>query len=56
MVPERFFALFGEVKDFLDLENQVAGQATWVDILQAGDHVSLNLINVGLDAKPPFIK
>jgi len=51
-----FLRCFGEVKDFLDLENQVAGQATWVDILQAGDHVALNLINVGLDAETAFYK
>jgi YegS/Rv2252/BmrU family lipid kinase len=51
-----FLRCFGEVKDFLDLENQAHGQAISVDILQAGDHVALNLINVGLDAETAFYK
>lgn len=51
-----FLRCFGTVEVFLDLENQVAGKSLEVDVLKAGDHVALNLINVGLDAETAFYK
>ena len=51
-----FLRCFGNIKDFLDLENQIQGQSISVDILQAGEHVAMNLINVGLDAETAFYK
>lgn len=49
-----FVKNFGEVEDFLSLENLINGQTTKVDVLQFNDHYALNICNLGFDGEVAY--
>lgn len=41
---------YGKAEEFMDLENLIGGEAVWVDAIDCGRFISLNIASIGLDA------
>lgn len=44
-----FVRNFGKAKDFLDIEGQLFGSSTDIDVMLANNRVCINMINIGFD-------
>ncbi len=49
-----FVRTFGEVNQFLDIEDQIKGQAVDIDLMQVNDGVSAAITSTGLDAEVAY--